>query len=68
MRMESAVQKFITLASTGIGAKDRVESTWLVIDAFQKALDKAVDEGDETGKAPFLVAQISRLERTLTTS
>lgn len=68
MRMESAIQKFVTLASTGIGAKDKIESTWLVIDAFQKALNKAVAEGDETGKAPFLVAQLSRLERSLTTS
>lgn len=68
MRMEAAVQKFITLASTGLGAKNKMESTELVIDAFRKAMTKAVEADDETGKVFFLLNTINKLERSLITS
>jgi len=66
--MEAAVQKFITLASTGLGAKNKMESTELVIDAFRKAMTKAVEADDETGKVFFLLNTINKLERSLITS
>jgi len=64
-RMESALQKFISLANEGIGLRTKAESMQFVIDVLNQAYAKAVAEGDDTGKALFLAAQISRLERSV---